>query len=573
MKKLKIPYGVGNYKTLVEEDYYFVDKTFFIEKLENLDEKTLVFLRPRRFGKSLFLSMLNYYYGNIYKDNFDLLFSKYYIGKNPTIKKNSYAILHFNFSGINTKTNETTVDSFNLRVENSILDCINSYFSNLPQNVKDRIFSYDGAEKQLNTFFTVLKQESQKLYILVDEYDHFANEILSFRYSDYLNSVGKNGFVRKFYEIIKTGSESGVVDRIFMTGVSPITLDSLTSGFNIATHLTLRNSFHNMMGFEEKEVLDLLGLANLDLNLIDLLKKWYNGYRFCEDSNQRLFNSDMILYFVSNYLAENKAPKDMMDTNISSDFGKMNKVFGIEDRKRNLKYLDELLTKKEVFTYITREFSLEKEFSKEDFLSLLFYMGILSIKDQRGSLTILSIPNLVIEKLYSKFFIKIIEEKSNVKFAFSNLEQALNQLAFDGSITHLIKLCEDTLHSLSNRDFLNFDEKYTKLILFSYLHLSNLYFTKSEYEVENGYIDLVLFEREVYKVNYQFAIELKYIKKSDYDKNPKVLIQKRDEAKEQMNKYINSKEISELKQKKSCPLKTYILVFIGDKCKISEEVL
>ncbi|PCJ15987.1 MAG: hypothetical protein COB02_17305 [Candidatus Cloacimonadota bacterium] len=572
MIKIKIPYGIGNYKTLIEEDYYFVDKTSFIEKLENLNEKTLVFLRPRRFGKSLFLSMLKYYYGSIYKDDFDPLFSKFYIGKKPTIKKNSYVILHFNFSGINTKTNKVTVINFLEKVKKGVKECLDSYFL-CSEKISDDILGIEYSNIVLDRFFSYAQQQGKKLYILVDEYDHFANEILSFRYSDYLNSVGKNEFVRKFYEVIKSGTESGVVDRIFMTGVSPITLDSLTSGFNIATHLTLRNQFHNMMGFHEKEVLDLLKLANLDLGLINLLKKWYNGYRFCEDSDQRLFNSDMVLYFVSSYLAENKSPKDMMDTNISSDFGKMNKTFGIEDRERNLKYLDELLKEKEVYTYITREFSLEKEFSKEDFLSLLFYMGVLSIKSQRGSLTVLSIPNLVIEKLYSKFFIKIIEEKSQVKLDFSTLEQSLNHLAFDGNINHLVKLCEDTLHSLSNRDFLNFDEKYTKLILFSYLNLSNLFFIKSEYEIEDGYIDLALFEREVYKISFQYAIELKYIKKSDYEKNPKILNKKRDEAKAQMDKYLKSKEISELKQKKSCPLKTYILVFVGDECRVCEEVI
>ncbi|PCJ15570.1 MAG: AAA family ATPase, partial [Candidatus Cloacimonadota bacterium] len=211
-------------------------------------------------------------------------------------------------------------------------------------------------------------------------------------------------------------------------------------------------------------------------------------------------------------------------------------------------------------------------FDREDFLSLLFYMGILSIKGRMGSRAILSIPNLVIENLYRKFFIKMIEEKTKISLNVDPLENCLYQLSQKGNINDLVFLCEKTLASLSNRDFLNFDEKYIKAILFSYLSMSNLYFIKSEYEVEKNYVDLVMLERSPFDVNYQFAIELKYIKKSTFEKVKNILQDKTLEAKVQMQNYLQTRELSELSQNKSCPLKSYIFIFVGTKCEICEEI-
>ena len=574
MKKIKLPYGIGNYKALIEQDYYFVDKTKFIEELESLDAKVLVFLRPRRFGKSLLVSMLNYYYGSVHKNDFDLLFSKYYIGKTPTPLKNSYAILHFDFSGVNTKSNESTIKGFLDKIIIGIKKAMLEYFTDSSfEDEIEYILNIKESSSVLSHFFSLAEKKEIILYVLIDEYDHFANEILSFRYNDFLNSVAENGFVRKFYEVIKTGTQSGVVDRVFITGVSPITVDSLTSGFNIASHLTLDLSFHEMMGFNQNEVLDLLKLAKLDSSLIEVMKKWYNGYQFSVKAKRKIFNSDMVLYFLSNYLREGEFPENMMDLNIASDYGKIAKVFEISDKKRNLKYLDQLICDGEINTSIVRGFSLEKQFDREDFLSLLFYMGVLGIKGRIGEEAVLSIPNLVIENLYRKFFIKEIEKESKLIFDVSKLKRSIYNLSQKGDISTLISLCETTLKGLSNRDFQNFDEKYIKAILFSYLSMSALYFIKSEYEVEGKYIDLIMFERSPYDVNYQFAIELKYIKKSTFGKTSNILEKKRLEAKSQMENYLKTQELSELSQNKTCPLKSYILIFVGSDCRLFEEII
>ncbi|OQY10180.1 MAG: 9-O-acetyl-N-acetylneuraminate esterase, partial [Fusobacteriia bacterium 4572_132] len=227
MNRKKIPYGISNFEKLIKENYYFIDKTKYIEILENLNEQYLIYLRPRRFGKSLFVSMLEYYYGIEYKDN--NLFNELYIGKKPTQKRNSYYILKFNFSGINTNTDEKTRKGFN----NNIIESIKNFIFNYELD-EYKIKENHEASDILRTFFSYVRKKIKgKIYVLIDEYDHFANEILGFNYEFFKKSVAQNGFVRKFYEELKNETGSGLVDRIFITGVTPITLDSLTSGFNI----------------------------------------------------------------------------------------------------------------------------------------------------------------------------------------------------------------------------------------------------------------------------------------------------------------------------------------------------
>ena len=231
----KLPYGISDYERIIENNYYYVDKTMYIEKLENLAEPYIMLLRPRKFGKTLFTSVLENYYDVKKKDKFEELFGETYIGKNPTKLKNSYYILRFNFSGINTKDDETTMEGFKEKVIDAIQRFISKYELDFYINLG---LSTEGLLGSLITAFETQKRE-EKLYIIIDEYDHFANELLGFRTDQFKNLVSKNGKVRKWYEILKEGTES-VVDRIFITGVAPITLDSMTSGFNISSDLTRR---------------------------------------------------------------------------------------------------------------------------------------------------------------------------------------------------------------------------------------------------------------------------------------------------------------------------------------------
>ena len=269
----KLPYGISNYEEIVEDGYYYVDKTMYIEKLENLAEPYILFLRPRKFGKTLFTSTLENYYDFKKVDKFEKLYGETYIGKNPTKLKNSYHILKFNFSGIDTENEETTIKGFREKVMISISGFVQKYGLDFYVNPE---LTAEGLLSSLIEAFKVQKSE-EKIYVIVDEYDHFANELLGFNTNQSKNLVSKNGKVRKWYEILKEGTES-VVDRIFITGVAPITLDSLTSGFNISSDKTQDREFNEMMGFTEKELRKLMEEQNISEEKQEEAKKQIKEY-------------------------------------------------------------------------------------------------------------------------------------------------------------------------------------------------------------------------------------------------------------------------------------------------------
>jgi Predicted AAA-ATPase len=299
MQATRFPYGIGDYARLTRDNYIFVDKTPFIEKLENQGSAYIFLLRPRRFGKSLFISLLGYYYDINQKDNFEKLFGNRYIGSHKTQGANSYAILNFEFSRIDTKDFQSTYKGF----LNNVKAGIEGFMAKYPvfsEKEKENIFSKEEPAVMLFTFFVTYKgkKESHKIYLLIDEYDHFANEILAFNTHIFSDMMSKNGFVRKFYESIKTAAMEGVVDRMFATGVTPLTLDSMTSGFNISTDLSRHEFFNEAMGFNFEEVQELVALAcrDQDCNLPRIykdMKNWYNGYIFHKNGSNRIYNSDV----------------------------------------------------------------------------------------------------------------------------------------------------------------------------------------------------------------------------------------------------------------------------------------
>jgi hypothetical protein len=249
----RLPYVISNYKTIAQENYIYVDKTPYIEKIENYHSPYLLFLRPRRFGKSLFVSLLQHYYDINEKDNFEALFKDTYIGQNPTKERNSYYVLNFDFTGVTTDTGEQLEQSFINITKLAFNDFTSRYKLTLDYVLKESGINVSAAN-MLEDFFTSVKNKIDKpIYVLIDEYDHFANELLSFQFDLFADSISKTGFVRKWYEVLKKQTKT-IIKRIFATGVSPITLDSLTSGFNIADNITREEAFNEMMGFTENEV-------------------------------------------------------------------------------------------------------------------------------------------------------------------------------------------------------------------------------------------------------------------------------------------------------------------------------
>lgn len=558
---MKIPYGISNFESISTENYYFVDRTNYIEKLEKLGEKCLVFLRPRRFGKSLFISMLEHYYDIKRKDDFDRLFGKYYIGKNRTENAGKYMIFNLDFSGIQTETKESTFEGFRLNVIRCILDLCMKYSLNT-EEIKKEFINYKEPADILRSFFKYFQNHiSEKIYILIDEYDHFANEVLSFQFSDFSEMVARNGFVRKFYEVIKEGTGSGIVDRIFITGVTPITLDSLTSGFNISVNLSSHVHYNEMMGFVEKEVEKILdefypAWKNTE---IENMRKWYNGYLFHKHGKERVYNPDMVLWFVKElFYCDGKYPDSLVDTNIASDYGKLKRLFSIKNRSNNMKIIENLIFKNTVSSLITEQFSFEKNFSDSDFISLLYYLGLLTIKDSIGSLMNLSFPNYVIRSLYWDFFTDMLTEDSEIQNGDLQITEAMKELGFNNNIEPFIKLIETTLKSLSNRDFIKFDEKYVKILFVGFANLIKLYYIKSEMEVDQNYPDVCFLERPPIDVKYQYIFEIKYLKETENKK----CTSKMKEAEKQLKNYLKAEEFQNIKN-----LKAYAVVVCGTEVK------
>ena len=388
----KLPYGISNYEELVEDNYYYVDKTMYIEQLENLAEKRIMFLRPRKFGKTLFTSTLEYYYDIAQEDKFEKLYGDTYIGKNPTKLKNSYHILRFNFSGIDTSNEESAINGFKESTTTSIYGFINRYKIDFIINPEQ------SAEGMLNSLFEAFKyqKQNQKIYIIIDEYDHFANELLGFNTDKFKTLVSRNGKIRKWYEVLKKGTES-IVDRIFITGVAPITLDSLTSGFNICSDKTQNKKFNEMLGFTKQELIKLMDEQGINKEkqeiLLPIMKENYDGYKFSLEAQEKIYNSNMCLYFLNEYIEGNHIPRNLVDVNIASDYSKLSKMLELCKGNKKKEILEKTVSGEGISTEIIQKFNPAVEFQDIEFASMLFYLGYLTIDGEELGYPTLVIPN------------------------------------------------------------------------------------------------------------------------------------------------------------------------------------
>jgi len=553
----KIPYGISNFKKLISEDYLYMDKTDFIRVIEE-DSPYLVMLRPRRFGKSLLLSTLQYYYDEQEVQNFDALFGHLMVGQNPTGKKNSYKILFFEFSRIETDNKEHIERDFQENVYLTISKFLKKYhYSNSIET--------GSAHSMLKQLFSVVKDA--KIYLLIDEYDHFANSILAEDLELFKKIVGKGGFVRSFYETIKAETQTGVVDRLFITGVTPITMDSMTSGFNIARDITNTKEYNHALGFTKQETLFILQSIfdkchRDEEEILELVTQWYNGYKFNTKAEETIFNPNMLLYFINEFDFDDCTnPQNMLDANIASDYGKIMRLFKIGNREENFKVLDSLIQDNEIIAKLIDRFDFDRDFVVNDFINLLYYMGFITQKAPHATRVKFCIPNYVIHKLYFEYFKVELEKRGNVKIDTNKLEDALYELAFSNDITLLMDEYKNALQVLANRDFLKLDEKHVQVILLTLLNLSDLYFVKSEQEYSRKYPDIVLLERSPFKVNFQFLLEIKYYKKS----KPQEKDLKIKEGIEQVKGYMQLQEIKELEN-----LKAYVIVSDGFEVEVVE---
>ena len=556
----KLPYGISNYQELIEDGYYYVDKTPYIEKLENLVEKRIIFLRPRKFGKTLFTSTLENYYDIKKADKFDKLYKETYIGKNPTKLKNSYHILRFNFSGINTETEETTMKGFKEKVSTSIEGFINKYGIDFYINQEQ---TTEGILNSLIEAFKIQKPE-EKIYVIIDEYDHFANELLGFNTNQFKSLVSKNGKVRKWYEILKEGTES-VIDRIFITGVAPITLDSLTSGFNICSDKTRDRNLNEMLGFTQEELIKIMESQKISKEeqreILPIMKENYDGYKFSLKASERLYNSNMCLYFLNEYVTYKEIPEQLVDMNIASDYSKIGKMLDLCKGENREKIIEKTVSGEGILTEIIQKFNPAIEFTERELVSMLYYLGYLTISEEKLGRAELKIPNKVMEEIYSEYFMKILNENTQMQIKEDEYNEMLEEIALEGKIDKIVEILQRYLKNLSNRDYQRFDEKYVKLIFYCIAMNLKIFTVKSELEVEREYPDIVLIPRDRKKGYNAIMVEFKYLKKNEENK----VEEKQKEAREQIERYSNTQEMKDIEK-----MNKYTIVVVNDKVNVEK---
>ena len=557
---LKMPYGISNYEKIINNGYYYVDKTMYIEKLESLPETSIMFLRPRKFGKTLFTSVLENYYDKNKKDKFESLYGNTYIGKNPTVNRNKYCILRFNFSGIDTSSGEATIRGF----KNSTIESIKLFVGRY--GIDFFINESQDAEEILNSLFTAfsLQKNGEAIYVIIDEYEHFANDLLGFYPERFRTLVSKNGKVRKWYEILKKGTET-IVDRIFITGVAPITLDSLTSGFNIGKDITQDIEYNEMMGFTKNELVEILKSQNISEEeqekILPIMKENYDGYKFSLNAENQIYNSNMCLYFLSDYIRLGKIPDRLVDMNIASDYSKIGKMLDLCKGEKRLEILRKTVQGEKITNTIVEKFNPAIEFTEIDMISMLYYLGYLTISGSLAGIPELAIPNKVMKEIYASYFMQLMNEEAEFRIDSSASQEILIQLVTEGRIDKIVEVLRIYLNNLSNRDLIKFDEKYIKLIFYCIAMNISSYSTKSEMEVNRNYPDILLVPRDRTKGYKSIMVEFKYLKKGETAK----LEDKQKEAREQIERYSEFEDIKDIEG-----LRKYTIVVAANELYVEE---
>lgn len=416
MKNIKrIPYGVSNFVEVVEQNQYYVDKTMYLPLLEE-QPNSLFFIRPRRFGKSIFPSMLRAYYDISQKEKFQQRFGGLWIGQHPTPLQGKYQVLSLDFSKIGGDTG-SLAESFNLYCSRQLDGFMETYIDAYSERMVNSFFASTSTADKLNMLEIEAQRQGYPLYLIIDEYDNFTNVVLNEQGKEVYHALTHaSGFYREMFKKFK-----GMFERIFMTGVSPVTLDDLTSGFNIGWNISTKHQFNMMLGFSEKDVREMIKYykeagqieGNTD-EIIAEMKPWYDNYCFAKESldrNPKMFNCDMVLYYLRNYMDSNKAPEQMIDPNTRTDYNKMKKLLQPDHLDGNHKEVLRRITEDgEIVTNPVTTFPANEITNPKIFPSLLFYYGMLTITATRGTRLVLSIPNNTVRTILQALVGKIPEE-------------------------------------------------------------------------------------------------------------------------------------------------------------------
>lgn len=573
-----LPYGMMNFEDIRLDNYYYVDKTSFIPLIEQSD-RFFFFIRPRRFGKSLTLNMLQHYYDVRTKDKFDSLFGDLYIGKHPTKDRNSYLVIKLNFSGITGELHNyrKSLDEHCRIVFDYFCDVYADY---LPEGIKEKMAEKDGVVSQFEYLFTECARVNQKIYLFIDEYDHFINTILSDvdSLNRYTDETHKEGYLRAFFNKIKSGTDSSI-KRCFITGVSPVTMDDLTSGFNIGTNYSLSPRFNEMMGFTEDEVRKMLTYYSTTSHfshtvdeLIELMKPWYDNYCFAQESYGRttMYNSNMVLYFVKNYIEYNgETPKDMIEDNIRIDYEKLRMLIR-KDKEfaHDASIIQTLVSQGYITGELKKGFPAASIIDPDNFVSLLYYFGMLTISGTHEGKCKLTIPNQVVrEQLYT--YLLNTYNDANLSFSSYEKNELSSALAYRGTWKTYFDYIADCLKRYASQRDKQKGESFVHGFTLAMTAQNRFYRPISEADTQEGYADIFLSPLlDIYPdMKHSYVIELKYAKYKDPENRVEEL---RLEGIAQTNRYADTDTVKNAIG--TTQLHKIVVVYKGMEMRVCEEV-
>lgn len=578
----RLPYGINDFEAVIEQNQYYVDKTMYLPLLEN-QPSNIIFIRPRRFGKSIFLSMLHAYYDCSKKEKFQTLFGDLWVGKHPTPLQGKYQVLHLDFSYVGGSIDKLE-ENFDMYLRVKLDGFMRIYQNSYLEDFKEKFFKSDSATEKLALLQDETATKSIPLYLIIDEYDNFTNTVLNEQGEKvYWAITHADGFYRDVFKKFK-----GMFERIFITGVSPVTLDDVTSGFNIGWHISTKPEFNQMLGFSLEEVRKMFAYykevggipTTSDIEvMIDEMKPWYDNYCFSEDAlkNQsKVFNCDMVIYYLRNYMDRGEAPKQMIDPNTMTDYNKMKKLLLLDKLDGNRKGIIRTIAETgQIVTSLENTFPASRLTNPQTFTSLLFYYGMLTIKDTFGDMLILGIPNNNVRKQYYGYLLEQYQEEKFVDL--TQMKILFTYMALEGKWRDALEAMAKAYEDVSSvRDGIE-SERNLQGFFMAYLNLNNYYYTAPELELNHGYCDFFLLPNLThYATKHSYILELKVLSKKDYEAKPedgklsKAEVQWQ-EAEEQIKRYAMAPRVEALRQ--GTTLHKIIMQFVAGKLVRMEEVV
>lgn len=541
-----IPYGISDFNRIINENYYFVDKTPYLPLIEQMPSY-LFLIRPRRFGKSLFLNMMRTYYDILQKDHFDEYFGHLWVGNHPTNQRNRFQVLYFDFSKANLGRG-TLEENFNSYCNLQLKDFLRYYAQFYENEGIEEILENDDAAVKLQWIETTAKRIGYPLYLIIDEYDNFTNVILSEHGQKMFHDLTHaSGFYREYFKQFK-----GMFDRIFMMGVSPVTLDDLSSGYNIDWNISNDPRFNAMMGFSETEVREMFqyyqknGMLQGDIEeMITEMKPWYNNYCFAGDSlnDPRLFNCDMTFYYLRNRVDFQRSPKEMVDKNIRTDYSKLKMLARIDHdcslENTRMSTIEEIAAQEEILVDLRTSFPSEKITDIENFRSLLYYYGLLTICGTRGNRLKMCIPNNCVREQYLGFLRDYYQQNHELNLSY--LKDLIDDMVFDGKWKPFFEFIAKAYRENSAvRDSIE-GERNLQGFLKAYLALATYYLVEPELEMNYGFCDFFLLpdKKRFPDIGHSYIIELKYAPRTANDAE---LSKQIEEGKKQLSQYREDKK-------------------------------